>query len=79
MFEIKCHRSGDVAEAETAEDALVAADTLAHDYADAHRVQGSLRAARQSIIISENGTWSNVLTGLARQGFRALLSAEWSR
>jgi hypothetical protein len=70
-FKIICVRSGDRAEAETAEAALVAADTLARDACDTGG-QGSLRATRRTLYITENGTYNGILTAFARQGVRRL-------
>jgi hypothetical protein len=70
-FEIICAASGDRAEAETAGDALVAADTLARDAADTG-AQGSLRAARRTLYVTEHGTYNGLLTEFARRGVRDL-------
>lgn len=80
MFTIRCYRSGDTAEAETAEAALVAADTLARDWADAPgHGAGALRAARASLEIFERGSYAATLTGLARGGYREDPSAARTR
>lgn len=76
-YTIRCFASGDEAEADTAEAALVAADQLARDYASAPG--RNLKTAREQLAIYLNGSWHNALTGLARAGYRAPLSAEWSR
>lgn len=74
-FEIICTASGDRAEAETAEAALVAADTLARDSLDGISAQGALRAARRTLYITENGTYNGLLTEFARRGVRDLPAA----
>lgn len=76
MFTIRCYRSGDHAEAATAEAALVAADTLAHDYADARGAAGALAAARRSLQVEENGTYDGTLTRLAQAGYRVPLELQ---
>lgn len=75
-FEIVCR--GDRAEAETAEEALVAADRLVTDHLDANP-GASLKRTRAAVYIAENGTYNGTLTNLARNGYRVLLSTEWSR
>lgn len=72
MYEIKCQLTGDVAEAETWEAALVAADTLVRDDADANPYQGRTRAARASLLLSEDGSYRGILTELARSGVRSV-------
>lgn len=68
-YEIRCYASGDRAEADDAAAALVAADTLARDYADASSVR-SLKRARATLEIACNGTYNGMLTRLARAGYR---------
>ena len=77
-YTIRCFASGDEAEADSAEAALVAADQLARDYADSGPAR-NLKTAREQLAIHLNGTYNGTLTGLARAGYKAPLSAEWSR
>lgn len=77
-FTVTVGLTGDSADAATLEAALVAADTLAHDAADALPVQGRLRATRASIVIAEDGVYAGFATALARQGHRLPLSVAWS-
>lgn len=83
-YEITHYLTGDRAEADSAEAALVAADTLARDAADNTRTSngreiGSLKRSREHLAIHVNGTYNGTLTGLARAGYREPLSNEWSR
>lgn len=71
MYEVKVALTGDTAEAETWEAALVAADTLCHDADDALPVQGRMRAARKSVTVTEDGSYRGTLTELARSGARS--------
>lgn len=72
MFEIRCGLTGDIAEAETWEAALVAADTLAHDAFNALPIEGRLRAARESMFLSEEKNYCGDLTRYAREGKRQI-------
>lgn len=69
-FEIRCLASGDFAEAEDVDAALVAADTLARDYADARKTQGALDRARHSLLVVRDGKLDGVATEKARRGWR---------
>lgn len=73
-YEIVCHASGDRAEADTAEAALVAADTLARDHV-AGRASRDLKRTRATLAIVVNGTHHGALTGLARAGYRATVNS----
>lgn len=68
-YEIVCHRSGDRAETDSAEGALLAADTLARDYTDEGPAR-NLKTVRESIDILVNGTYNGTLTRLARAGYK---------
>lgn len=69
-FEIRCLASGDTAEAEDREAALVAASTLARDYADALGTRGSLDLARRSLYVLRDGKLDGGTTEAARRGWR---------
>lgn len=75
-FEVKVGLTGDSAEADTLEAALVAADTLVRDAFDDTPTQGRTRAARESITITDNGQHAGLATELARQGHRLPMSTE---
>lgn len=77
-YTIRCFASGDEAEADTAEAALVAADQLARDHADAGPAR-NLKTTRDTLAIYLNGTWHNTLTGLARAGYRAPVTTGQTR
>lgn len=66
-YGIFCGASGDRAEAEDLGSALVAADTLARDWAEG-RGRGALDAARARMVITLNGRYDSVPTAMARQG-----------
>lgn len=78
-FAIKCGLTGDAAEAETFEAALVAAAALVDDAFDAVPVQGRTKAARRSLLIIRDGMYDGAATSLARAGLRRRLSDEWGR
>lgn len=66
MYEVIVAKSGDRAEAPTQSAALLAADVLCRDYADAG--EGTLEDARQTVVILSNGVRMRILTELARAG-----------
>lgn len=71
-YEIVVAISGDRAHAETAEQALAAADALCRDHQSSLGTQGALKAARDSVYITENGTYAGILTAFARLGQRTI-------
>lgn len=64
-FEIICNLTRDRAEAESAEAALLAARTLVDDAVSSGQPR---KEARESIYVTENGTYAGILTAFARIG-----------
>jgi hypothetical protein len=79
VFEISVLASGDTAEADDLDAALVAADTLVRDYADNGRGRGALDLGRRSVIILRDGKHDGIAANLARTGARRSPASEWSR
>jgi ornithine cyclodeaminase/alanine dehydrogenase-like protein (mu-crystallin family) len=79
MFDIVCIASGDRAQADDLDSALVAAATLVNDHSQARRRQGATLAARRSIVILRDGLRDNVATTLAHQGAGRSPASSWSR
>lgn len=74
-YEIRCALTGDEAEADSAEAALLAAHTLVDDAFDELPLQGRVRAARRTISILRDGIADVALTRLAQRGQRTMEQA----
>jgi hypothetical protein len=71
IWVIKHARTGDEAEADSVESALLAADTLAHDCSEA--TGRPLVASRGDIVITDGHGWyAGGITEAARRGARSL-------
>jgi len=70
QFQIVVAATGDRAEADCLDAALIAASTLVDDRADHLGTQGALAATRRSVIILRDGKHDAIATTLARSGAR---------
>lgn len=77
-YEILCKLTGDRAEADTDDAALIAAWELVEDAHRAVPAQGRLEAARKSLYITRDGSYQGTLTELARLGHRSVAAFERS-
>lgn len=71
-YEIRCGLTGDEAEADTPEAALLAASTLVDDAVEAFSVRGRIDNARRSLQILRDGRADVVLTRAAQRGTRRM-------
>lgn len=76
MYEIRCTLTGDNAEAESLDGALVAAATIVDDAFAARPVQGLVVRARGALLITQDGRYDAHATALARRGCRSVRAFE---